>query len=105
MKAELIIACDGKTNDGFILCAGVSNVILDFESTQHLSCYHELINYFDINTGLFNGPCFSLNKITNALYKIFDLGVITKKQYSVLIQFFQMHKQCGIYLKIHPKES
>jgi len=50
---------------------------------------------------LFDGPCVCKNNIImNTLYKIYELGYFTEKQYQALSHFVTAHIHHGITLKI-----
>lgn len=105
MKAVLVIGCDGRVDDGFQFCSGVRNVLLDFEHQAHTANYRTLVEYLDISSKLFEGPCFNTNIISNTLYKLYELGYLTERIYGLTIQLFQWHKRCGLWIKIEPKEN
>jgi hypothetical protein len=104
MKAVLTLGCDGRTDDNFCFCSGVTNVVLDLEKVNASANFIDLIKYLDRVTNIFEDPCFETNVIINALYKIHDLGYIDEKKYKFIFHFYEMHKRCGLILKCVPKE-
>jgi hypothetical protein len=105
MRALMILGCDGRVDDDFRFCSGVRNIILDFERIGHTSNYRTLIEYLDINSKLFDGPCCSTNVISNTTHKLFELGYLTEQVYNLTVQYFHFHRRCGLWLKIEPKET
>jgi len=105
MKAFVILACEGHQDKdtGFCLCRGVENTILDLEPIERLDSYRELIQYLDKVPQLFDGVCFKTNQITNAIYKIYEMGFIPERVYKYIAYFYEKHKHCGIILFIKPK--
>lgn len=103
MKANLILKCEGRVDNGFAFCAGVSNTILDCSTITHTVNYRQLIEYLDTSAGLFEGPVFNGNIIMNTMAKLFELGYITEELHKRLIHFFQWHRYCGIYMRLEPK--
>jgi hypothetical protein len=57
MKALLVLKCEGRIDDGFRMCSGVENVILDLEKIELTINYKDLIKYLDSVVKLFDGPC------------------------------------------------
>lgn len=104
MKAVLLFCCEGRVDNGFTFCSGVSNQLLDFEVITHTKNYRFLIEYIDQITKLFQGPCFDGNRIMNTIYKAYELEYLTDELYRRCVDLFQWHKRCGVYLKLQPKE-
>ena len=105
MRGIMSCGCDGRVDDGFRFCSGVSNTLLDFEAIQHTTNYSDLITYLDVNAKLFEGPCFSTNIISNTAHKLYELGYLNEQHYNLVVQFFHFHKRCGLWMRIDPKES
>ena len=103
MNCILTLGCDGRIDEDFRFCSGVNNILLDFSIIPHTANYPDLIKYLDINSKLFEGPCFSTNIISNTTHKLFELGYLTESKYNLTVQFFQFHKRCGLWMKIKIK--
>ena len=104
MKCLMIMACDGRVDNGFRFCAGVSNVLLDFETLTHTPNYLTLIDYLDHTSHLFEGPCFNGNLIMNTIHKAYELEYLTDELYKRATHYYHFHKLCGPYLRLQPKE-
>ena len=101
MKAILKLSCDGVTEDGFVICEKIENDIIDLERAALTKGYGELITYLDSVPKLFDGPCIcKTNTITNAIYKIYELGYITERRYNVISHFIKLHFKHGMILRI-----
>ena len=98
MKANIILKCDGRQDDGFYFCSGATNIILDLEKVEASENYINLIKYLDGVIKIFDGPCSRLGVISNALYKIYEMGYMTDKVHKYIAHFYEMHQRCGITL-------
>lgn len=86
------------------MCPSVNNRVLDLEKIRTSEHYLEIIEYLDKVPKLFDGVCFKTNLITNAIYKIYEMGFIEQRVYDYISYFYKNHKHCGIILYIEPKE-
>ena len=100
MKAVILLGCDGRQDNGFVLCRGVNNIVLNLDKRQYSENYAQLSEYIEKVAKLFNGPCCATNIIVNALYKFYELGFLNELQYKYITLFVQMHKTCGLVLKL-----
>ena len=105
MKAYIVLKCEGHQLDGFKFCAGVLNTVLDLELLEATSNYVALIKYLDGVAKLFNGPCVSANVISNALYKIYEMGYVNEKTHKYFAYWWDMHKRCGPILELVVKDG
>ena len=105
MEAYIVLACEGHTDkdSGFCLCRGVENYIVDLEKISKTEQYLDLIKYLDQVPKLFEGPCCKINIITNAVYKIYEMGYLDERTYQCIAYFYQRHQHCGRVLYIQPK--
>lgn len=103
MKARILLLCEGRQDDGFHFCSGVSNVILDLETIQHTKDYKQLIEYLDRVPKLFTDDCFNNNVIVNTIYKLYEMGYLKEDFYKRIINFYNWHRQCGLLMKIEVK--
>jgi len=105
MKAQIILNCEGRVDNGFAFCSGVSNVILDLSDAENTENYTALIDYLYNVPKIFHNSCYKLNIITNAIAKIWELGYINNELYSRLADFYKFHHRCGLVLSIEPKSN
>lgn len=105
MKALLILGCEGRQEKKFYFCHGVENIILDLESIRAKENFTDVVKYLDSTPKLFDAPCCNHNIITNAVYKVYDMGLIDNRFYEEIGYFYKMHLFCGLILKIIPKEK
>jgi len=103
MKAVVILGCEGRQIDSFHFCNGIENIILDLEKAEGTKDYVDLVEYLDAIPKLFERPCCVAHKVSNAVYKIYEMGYIEEKTYEQIAHFYDLHKRCGIVLKIEPK--
>lgn len=103
MKAHIVLGCEGRQDEGFHFCSGVTNNILDLESISFTDNYLNLIKYLDGVPKLFDNPCFKTHIISNTIYKIYEMGYIDDKKYKYIAHFYEMHKRCGLMMSIIPK--
>ena len=103
MKAIIILKCEGRQDKGFHFCSGVENEILDLEKIEATENYIALIKYLDGVTKIFNEPCFKSHVISNTMYKLFEMGFIDEVKYKCFSYFYEMHKRCGVYIKVSLK--
>lgn len=93
LNAELRLACDGRTEEGFSFCCGMDNLVLDLcEATN------STLEYLDKVTNIFNEKCFNYNKIASTLFKLHSEGLISEKKYNIIYDFHTLHRKCGLYL-------
>lgn len=104
MKAVILLGCDGRQDNSFVFCRGIRNIILDLEKRQLAENFPELIEYIEKVPKLFSASCCNTNVIMNTLYKMHELGFLNETQYKYTTLFVQMHKACGLVLKIYKKE-
>jgi hypothetical protein len=105
MKAHMILGCEGRQDEGFHFCSGVSNIIIDLENIIASENYLELIQYLDNVPKIFDNPCFKSHIISNTIYKIYELGYISDKKYKYISHFYEMHKRCGLILYCSIKDQ
>ena len=105
MKAALVLKCEGHKLDDFVFCSGTKTIILDLETIETTPNYVSLIQYLDGVTKLFDAPCVSMNTISSAMFKIFEMGYISEKVHKYFSYYWDMHKRCGLILECVPKED
>jgi len=104
MNCIILLSCEGRQDEGFKFCVGVENVILDLEEIGTTENYLQMIEYLDKTTKIFETKCFERNVITNAIYKIYELGYMTENKYNLMCNFYQFHARCGLILSALPKD-
>lgn len=105
MKAVILISCEGYQENEFHFCNKVENIVLDLETIQNTENYFNLIQYLDKVVKIFEGPCNTSHIISSAMYKLYEFGYIDDKKHHHLAYFYNMHKRCGLLLKILLKEN
>lgn len=103
MKAVLVLGCEGRTEHGFHFCRGVENVVLDLEPIRAREDFKQLIEYLDRVPKIFDAPCCKSSIITNAIYKIYDMGFINQELYDKIGFFYKQHLYCGMVLRVRAK--
>jgi hypothetical protein len=104
MKALIVLGCEGRVDNNFKFCNGVYNIILDLEVIRASENYKSLIEYLNCVVKIFDNPCCNLNVISNAIYKIYELGYINKEIYDRINNFYNFHRRCGLILQCFPKK-
>lgn len=106
LEAYLVMGCNGfETEEGFTICLGISNKIIDL-TTMPENTYKELLVFFDDACDLFSAPINDYNKCVNILsllYKNYD--AFDKKMLHNVQSYFRLHKQCGIWIALIMKED
>ena len=105
MKAVVILSCEGRQDNGFKFCSGVQNIVLNLEGLEVTENYLDLIKYLDNVPKIFDSPCCKSNVVTNALYKIYEMGYIDNEKYARVADFYKFHNRCGLILSAKPKEE
>ena len=99
----LVLGCFGRTDDGFVSCAGVENRILRLHpSMEHCN---DIMDYMD-GCNLFDKMMLNTNAIRHFIFNIQDrFDQPTQKLWSA--QRFQLyqkfvidHKHCGLFLRL-----
>ena len=105
MEAVISIGCEGRQDSGFVFCRGAENIILDLDKHKYSENYSQLLEYIEKVAKLYEGPCCKQNVVMNALYKFYQLDYLSELQYKYISYFTQMHKMCGIILKVKVKNE
>lgn len=103
MKCLITLSCEGREDNGFKFCSGVENTILDLDGLEVTENYLDLIKYLDNIPKIFDGPCCKSHIITNAIYKIYEMGYLEGEIYIRISDFYKFHNRCGLILKALPK--
>jgi hypothetical protein len=100
LDASLVLGCNGSITNGFVLCNGTQNKIVDLSNLGE-DDYLELLKFLENACGLFNSPVFDYNKCVNIvslLYK--NYCVIDQSMLFNIQNYFKMHRQCGIWIML-----
>ena len=103
MKAVIVLGCEGHQVNGFEFCNGVKNIILDLEAIRATENYIRLIKYLDETVKIFDASCVKSHIVSNAIYKMYEMGYINETMNKYIAHFYDLHKRCGIILWAEPK--
>lgn len=105
-KLNLYVGCNGNADrERFVYCSSCRNKLIEITGLEALK-RDKVMDFLDKAAGLFNGPVENHNKafnIINMLYR--DFGIFEIAQIMKIQQFFQQHKQCGVYIVLIPEEQ
>jgi hypothetical protein len=106
MDAFILLGCNGLTDaQRFMYCNAVVNPIVDLSKVPAESV-EKLETFLDNACGLFDSACYDYNKcinIVNFLYRQFS--IIDEDMLHKIQGFLRMHKRCGLYIILTPKED
>lgn len=103
MRALMVLGCEGNKIDEFCFCNKTSSVILDLEKIENNENYLKAIEYLDA-MGMFEGLCNKSTKISNIIYKLYSMNLISEELYKKISYYYNMHIRCGLVLFLQPKE-
>lgn len=107
MKVVLILGCWGREHDGFRMCGGVINEILDITKASERN--QAIASFLDERYGLFDKPLYS--NIHTALYALqntfSEVGrpVFPDPLFKHAEQFCVKHSKCGLFLRLEITEE
>lgn len=102
-EVVVILECFGRSDDGFVSCASVENIILRIQPSD--PWYQEMMDYFD-GLQLFDRTLLEYNAVRHFIFNMQDkFGFSTRKLWSekmfCLYQKFTLeHKDCGLCLRL-----
>lgn len=102
-ELHIILGCFGRTDDGFVSCAGCRNSI--FYLAKSDSNYSEIMDFLD-GIELFDKPLLDYNAVRHVIFNLQDrFSYKTKKIWSekmfLLYQKFVIdHKGCGLFIDL-----
>lgn len=105
MKCILLLSCEGRQDNGFRFCSGVENLVLDLDGLEASENYLPLIEYLDKIPKIFDNPCCKSHGVSNAIYKIWEMGYLKDELYRRIADFYKFHHRCGLILTAQPKEG
>lgn len=105
-KLNLYVGCNGNADkERFVFCGSCRNKLIEITGLEPTK-RDKVMDFLDKVGGLFGGPVENHNKafnIINMLYR--DFGLFEIAQILKIQQFFQQHKQCGVYIVLIPEEK
>lgn len=105
-KLKLHLGCNGNAERcGFTYCKSCSNFLVELSSLEEIK-RDKILTFLDKSADLFSKPIEDNNKafnVINILYR--DFGLFDKDKIIKIQKFFQIHKECGIYLVLLPEEK
>ena len=99
----IVLGCFGRTDDGFVSCSGIENIILTLCPSN--SNYDEIMNYLD-SLQLFDRQLMSYNAVRHFIHNMqdkFDLPtkrLWSEKMFLLYQKFVVDNKDCGVYVKL-----
>ena len=76
----LILGCFGRSDDNFVSCSGIENIILEIDDS--LSNYNDILNYCE-QYKLFDNSLMNYNAVRNFIFSMQDkFNNITKPLWS-----------------------
>ena len=107
MKLFLILGCWGREENGFTICNGIENRIIDLtkKTTQNV----EIVNLLDSNYFLFDRPLYKNvhTALWNLQEKCSKIGcpVFGQQLFKNMEEFCISHKKCGVFLRLKMEEK
>jgi hypothetical protein len=106
MRVVLVLGCRGRRHNGFRMCGGVENEILDLTGSSEMNSV--VADHLDSVYHMFDRPL--LNNVHTALYSLQEKlardgrTVFKTDQYRLLEAFCVMHAKCGLLLRLKLEE-
>ena len=102
MKLFLILGCWGREENGFIICKGIENIIIDLtkKTTQNI----QIVDFLDSKYFLFDRPLY--NNVHTALWNLQEKCsqkghlVFSSELFKYMEEFCIFHKKCGVFLRL-----
>lgn len=98
---SLILNCGGFKYNDVILCAGTTNILINFDKHVDAQQIEKIIDFLDYSCLLFDKPIIDWNKIVNTL-KMFkeQYHLIDDQMWLGLTAWLPQHKKCGASLSL-----
>ena len=99
----LVLGCFGRSDDGFVSCAGIENRILCISPSLHH--YEEIMDYMDTCL-LFDRMLLDYNAIRHFIFNMYDrfdqptCRLWSEKQFQLYQKFVIDHKSCGLFVRL-----
>jgi len=107
MRVALVLGCWGRSHDGFRMCGGVSNEILDLTAPSERN--QAMSDFLDSRYALFDRPLYT--NVHTALFSLKNefegvgAPVFAKGVFELAEQFCVAHARCGLFLRLEMKEE
>lgn len=107
MRVFLVLGCWGREYDGFKICGGVSNSILDITKNSERNV--AIAQYLDSHFKLFDKPLY--NNVHTAIWNIQDKFSTKGKPvfqdivFRSMEEFCVVHSKCGLFLRLELEEE
>lgn len=102
-EIQVILGCFGRTDDDFVSCAGLQNVILQINPS--MANYEEMMDYFD-NLKLFDRVLLDYNAVRHLIFNLQDRFTLStsklwsEKMFHLYQKFTIDHKDCGLFVRL-----
>jgi len=102
-NVSVVLGCFGRTDDGFVSCSGIENIILDVNPSNHN--YYEMMDFLD-RMQLFDKHIMNYNAVRHLIHNMqdkFDMPnkrLWSEKMFVLYQKFVIDHKNCGIFIKL-----
>jgi hypothetical protein len=107
MKVLLTLGCWGRIEEGFIICNGVTNQVLDITKNSERNV--SIKDYLDSHFRLFDRPLY--NNVHTAIWNIQDKfsikgnPVFNNYLFRRIEEFCIIHRKCGLFLCLKAQEG
>ncbi len=102
-ELHVVLGCFGRTDDGFVSCSGIDNIILKIKPSD--PNYEEIMDYLD-KMQLFDRQVMNYNAARHFIHNMqdkFDLPtkrLWSEKMFMLYQKFVIDHKDCGVFVKL-----
>jgi len=102
-ELHVVLGCFGRTDDGFVSCSGIENIILKIRPSD--PNYEEIMDYLD-KMQLFDRQVMNYNAARHFIHNMqdkFDLPtkrLWSEKMFMLYQKFVIDHKDCGVFVKL-----
>ena len=107
MRLCLCLGCWGASPEGFTLCSGCENEILDLSAKSERNL--AIADHLDTHYKLFDHPL--NNNVHTAVFSIQEKfskrgsPVFSRDRFALMERFCVMHSRCGLFLRLRMKEE
>jgi len=107
MKLHLVLGCWGREHEGFTVCHGAQNKVLDLTAQTERNT--AIADHLDSHCYLYDRPLY--RNVHTALYtlqgKFSENGkpIFNKTLFKLIEHFCLMHAKCGTFLRLEMKET
>ena len=107
-RLYIVLGCYGRTDDEFVSCSGIENIILKIEPSDQN--YNEIMDYLD-SLQLFDRQIMNYNAARHFVHNMqdkFDLPtkrLWSEKMFLLYQKFVIDHRDCGVWIKLQPPDD